>query len=102
MWELAWRQLPQAFIRKTMPAFNDERPDPDALLARVQLEEQAALRGKLRIYFGSNAGVGEELAGWGATARGTEAEVATIMVIILRWFISIKLKVARVYKLTAA
>ncbi|MBC8787150.1 universal stress protein, partial [Pseudomonas fluorescens] len=52
-----------------MPAFNDERPDPDALLARVQLEEQAALRGKLRIYFGSNAGVGKTCAMLAAAQR---------------------------------
>ncbi len=45
-----------------MPALHNERPDPDALLARVQREEQAALRGKLRIYFGSNAGVGKTCA----------------------------------------
>lgn len=45
-----------------MPALNQERPDPDALLARIQQEEQAALRGKLRIYFGSNAGVGKTCA----------------------------------------
>src|SRR5471032_2115574 len=52
-----------------MPALNDDRPDPDALLARVQLEEQAALRGKLRIYFGSNAGVGRSCAMLAAAHR---------------------------------
>lgn len=52
-----------------MPALNDDRPDPDALLARVQLEEQAALRGKLRIYFGSNAGVGKTCAMLAAAQR---------------------------------
>ncbi|WEL79434.1 hypothetical protein P0D92_16385 [Pseudomonas sp. CBSPAW29] len=52
-----------------MPASNEERPDPDALLARVQQEEQAALRGKLRIYFGSNAGVGKTCAMLDAAQR---------------------------------
>ena len=52
-----------------MPALNDDRPDPDALLARIQLEEQAALRGKLRIYFGSNAGVGKTCAMLAAAQR---------------------------------
>ena len=52
-----------------MPALNNERPDPDALLARVQQEEQAALRGKLRIYFGSNAGVGKTYAMLAAARR---------------------------------
>ncbi len=45
-----------------MPPIDDNRPDPDALLARVQREEEAAQRGKLRIYFGSSAGVGKTYA----------------------------------------
>jgi two-component system sensor histidine kinase KdpD len=52
-----------------MPALSDERPDPDALLVRIQQEEQAALRGKLRIYFGSNAGVGKTCAMLAAAQR---------------------------------
>lgn len=52
-----------------MPALNKERPDPDALLARIQQQEQAALRGKLRIYFGSNAGVGKTCAMLAAAQR---------------------------------
>jgi len=36
-----------------------QRPDPDALLARVQREEQKARRGKLKIFFGATAGVGK-------------------------------------------
>ena len=39
-----------------------ERPDPDALLAKVQQLEAASHRGKLRIYFGSSAGVGKTYA----------------------------------------
>jgi two-component system sensor histidine kinase KdpD len=35
------------------------RPDPDALLARVQREEAKARRGKLKIFFGATAGVGK-------------------------------------------
>ena len=35
------------------------RPDPDALLARVQREEAKAKRGKLTVYFGATAGVGK-------------------------------------------
>ena len=38
------------------------RPDPDQLLARVQRQEAQSLRGKLRIYFGSSAGVGKTYA----------------------------------------
>jgi len=45
-----------------MPTSSEQRPDPDALLAKVQQEEAAAQRGKLRIYFGSSAGVGKTYA----------------------------------------
>jgi two-component system sensor histidine kinase KdpD len=38
------------------------RPDPDALLARVQREEAKAKRGKLKIFFGATAGVGKTFA----------------------------------------
>ncbi len=38
---------------------NEHRPDPDLLLAKVKQQEAAAQRGKLRIYFGSSAGVGK-------------------------------------------
>jgi two-component system sensor histidine kinase KdpD len=40
----------------------DQRPDPDQLLAKFQQQEAAADRGKLRIYFGSSAGVGKTYA----------------------------------------
>ena len=46
-----------------------ERPDPDALLARVQQQETAAVRGKLKIYFGSSAGVGKTYAMLSAAHR---------------------------------
>ena len=41
---------------------DDPRPDPDALLAQIRQEEQRAQRGRLRIYFGSCAGVGKTYA----------------------------------------
>ena len=37
----------------------ENRPDPDALLARVKREEANAKRGKLKIFFGATAGVGK-------------------------------------------
>jgi two-component system, OmpR family, sensor histidine kinase KdpD len=40
----------------------DQRPDPDLLLAKVNRQELQARRGKLRIYFGSSAGVGKTYA----------------------------------------
>jgi two-component system, OmpR family, sensor histidine kinase KdpD len=45
-----------------MATSSDQRPDPDLLLARVNRREQAARRGKLKIYFGSAAGVGKTYA----------------------------------------
>src|SRR5215467_2130144 len=41
---------------------NERRPDPDALLARVQAEEARARHGKLKIFFGATAGVGKTFA----------------------------------------
>src|ERR1700723_897409 len=41
---------------------NEQRPDPDLLLAKVKRQEAEGRRGKLRIYFGSSAGVGKTYA----------------------------------------
>lgn len=41
---------------------DDFRPDPDALLLRLQEQDIARARGRLRIYFGANAGVGKTYA----------------------------------------
>ncbi|CAB5692338.1 Sensor protein KdpD [Delftia tsuruhatensis] len=49
------------------------RPDPDALVARLRQEQEQALRGKLRIYFGSNAGVGKTYAMLAAAQRERHA-----------------------------
>jgi two-component system sensor histidine kinase KdpD len=38
------------------------RPDPDALLARLKTEETRARRGKLKVFFGANPGVGKTFA----------------------------------------
>lgn len=43
-------------------AVSDQRPDPDQLLAQLQREDAAARRGRLKIFFGSNAGVGKTFA----------------------------------------
>ena len=48
-----------------------ERPDPDALLARMKREEAAASRGKLKIFFGMSPGCGEDLRH--AASRAAEA-----------------------------
>ena len=40
----------------------EKRPDPDALLARVQQAEASQGRGKLKVFFGASAGVGKTYA----------------------------------------
>jgi len=49
------------------------RPDPDALLAQMRADEARARRGRLRIYFGANAGVGKTWAMLSAAQREHEA-----------------------------
>jgi len=39
-----------------------ERPDPDALLARIRADEELASRAKFKIFFGASAGVGKTYA----------------------------------------
>ena len=39
--------------------YDDDRPDPDELLASLKLEEEKSKRGKLKIFFGMCAGVGK-------------------------------------------
>ena len=52
-----------------MPNGSDTRPDPDKLLAKLRGNDQRAARGKLRIYFGANAGVGKTFAMLSAAQR---------------------------------
>lgn len=49
------------------------RPDPDELLAQMRAQEARAQRGKLRIYFGANAGVGKTWAMLSAAQRARQA-----------------------------
>ncbi|QSA97166.1 sensor histidine kinase KdpD [Methylococcus sp. EFPC2] len=58
---------------------NDQRPDPDALLAKVEREEARARRGRLKIFFGAAAGVGKTYAMLLA-ARERRAENINIVV----------------------
>jgi two-component system, OmpR family, sensor histidine kinase KdpD len=52
---------------------NDTRPDPDQLLEQLRKDEDRARRGKLRIYFGANAGVGKTYAMLSAAQRELKA-----------------------------
>src|SRR5258708_29877105 len=62
-----------------MPTLSEQRPDPDLLLEKVKRQEAEARRGKLRIYFGSSAGVGKTYAMLMA-ARKLKAECRDVVV----------------------
>ena len=62
-----------------MASNDSQRPDPDALLVRVQDQQRKAARGKLRIYFGASAGVGKTF-GMLAAARKLHAEGRQLLV----------------------
>src|SRR6478609_7936896 len=49
------------------------RPHPDDLLAQMRAQEAQARRGKLRIYFGANAGVGKTWAMLSSAQREHQA-----------------------------
>ena len=49
------------------------RPDPDQLIEQIRNEEARARRGRLRIYFGANAGVGKTYAMLSAAQRELKA-----------------------------
>ena len=59
---------------------NDNRPDPDQLLAHVQAEEARAKRGRLRIFFGASAGVGKTYAMLEAAHNARAAASADVVV----------------------
>src|SRR5438046_5329691 len=56
-----------------------ERPEPDALLARLKREETESTRGKLKIFFGMSPGVGKTYAMLQA-ARQKQAEGCEVVV----------------------
>jgi two-component system sensor histidine kinase KdpD len=58
---------------------SERRPDPDALLARVEHEERDPSRGRLKIFFGAVAGVGKTYAMLEA-AHERQAEGADVVV----------------------
>jgi two-component system sensor histidine kinase KdpD len=66
-------------MRRRQDSMTDERPDPDALLARVLREEAQARRGKLKIFFGASAGVGKTYAML-AAARAQQAQGLDVLV----------------------
>lgn len=61
---------------------NNERPNPDDLLARVQKQESAANRGRLKVYFGSSAGVGKTYAMLNAAHRARQEGLDVVVGIV--------------------
>jgi two-component system sensor histidine kinase KdpD len=56
-----------------------ERPDPDQLLARVQADEYASRRGRLKVFFGYAAGVGKTYAMLQTARRDKAAGVEVVV-----------------------
>src|SRR5262245_29226135 len=61
-WPSTWPSISDDVSLEVDIPMNDQRPDPDALLTRVQEEEAQQTRGKLKIFFGATAGVGKTYA----------------------------------------
>ncbi|HEY7987145.1 MAG TPA: two-component system sensor histidine kinase KdpD [Methylophilaceae bacterium] len=57
----------------------DQRPNPDALLAKVQHEQAKAQRGRLKLFFGASAGVGKTYAML-AAARHLQVQGVKVLV----------------------
>ncbi len=60
----------------------DERPDPDALLARLKEAEHDARRGKLKIFFGASAGVGKTYAMLSAARAARQQGVDVVIGVV--------------------
>ena len=65
-----------------MPSDPSTRPDPDKLLAQLRGGDARAARGKLRIYFGANAGVGKTFAMLSAAQREQKAGVKVLIGVV--------------------
>ncbi len=58
---------------------NDDRPNPDQLLARVQADDVKLKRGKLKIFFGMAPGVGKTYAMLQAARKAATEQVDVIV-----------------------
>ncbi|TCT24321.1 two-component system sensor histidine kinase KdpD [Thiobaca trueperi] len=61
---------------------SDGRPDPDALLERIKEDEQRAMRGRLKVFFGASAGVGKTYAMLSAARAQAEQGVDLVVGVI--------------------
>jgi two-component system, OmpR family, sensor histidine kinase KdpD len=62
--------------------YPDSRPDPDKLLAQLRGSDERSARGKLRIYFGANAGVGKTFAMLSAAQREKTSGVNVVIGVV--------------------
>ena len=60
----------------------DQRPDPDALLARIQNDAERAARGRLKLFFGASAGVGKTYAMLSAARRQRDQGVDVVIGVV--------------------
>ncbi len=60
----------------------NQRPDPDALLARIQNEAERAARGRLKLFFGASAGVGKTYAMLSAARRQRDQGVGVAIGVV--------------------
>ena len=60
----------------------DTRPNPDQLLEQLRGDETRARRGKLRVYFGANAGVGKTFAMLSAAQREKKSGVNVLIGVV--------------------
>jgi two-component system sensor histidine kinase KdpD len=65
-----------------MSSHPDSRPDPDKLLAQLRSSDERAARGKLRIYFGANAGVGKTFAMLSAAQRAKKSGKSVLIGVV--------------------
>jgi len=65
-----------------MSSVQNSRLDPDKLLAQLRGNEERAARGKLRIYFGANAGVGKTFAMLSAAQQEQKSGVEVVIGVI--------------------
>ena len=60
----------------------EQRPDPDALLAKVQREEAKSRRGRLKIFLGAAAGVGKTYAMLSAAQEKRAEQVDVVIGVV--------------------
>src|SRR5690348_11717007 len=71
--------MPSGSYSQGMERRDDERPDPDALLAKIKAEEARGQRARLKIFFGAAPGVGKTYAMLEAAAHEKDDGVDVVV-----------------------